>query len=625
MQFSPRRLTQEWEINAPVSRVWDVLAHTDKLNRAVGLPPVHPSPYDNQELGRRVDARLYGVFPMSWIEYPFEWVRERSYSVRRDYSRGPLARFRGGLELYPSGTGSRVRLYGELTPRNLVGWVVGPFFGRKTLQRTWDYCRRAVHQNLQTSQESQSVSAPVRPSPISPISSSRRLADMAELQQRADRLGKVPSLDKRVIAELIRHLSEAGDEDVIRMQPYALADRWAASRHEALRVFLHATRAGLLNLVWDLMCPNCRVPKAEAGSLSLVTRQFHCDTCGIDYEANLDRYVELRFGVHPAVRSAQDAVYCFGGPHSAPHILVQHLLQPGEERDLSATLQNEAYRIRTLLVNRTSLLLPNSHEPSPSEEQTDRLLFRYGNDGWEQQESVFYPGTVHLRWANRFSKPIAVVLERVRWDDQAVTAAEVTALQEFRDLFGSEVLAPGQEIGVESVAILFSDLKGSTRLYEEAGDAPAYGQVRRHFEFLKERIGECRGAVVKTIGDAVMAVFYSPADALRCGLAVQRDIIRFNETLPNDRAFVIKLGMHHGPAIAINANGRLDYFGRTVNLAARILRESQGGDVVLVKDTIEDPRLREVMNEEKATVVAEWSPTLRGLAEPLTLCRVVPA
>lgn len=184
------------------------------------------------------------------------------------------------------------------------------------------------------------------------------------------------------------------------------------------------------------------------------------------------------------------------------------------------------------------------------------------------------------------------------------------------------MLAPGQDIGIESVTILFSDLKGSTRLYEETGDAPAYGQVRRHFDFLKERIAGSRGAVVKTIGDAVMAVFSSPADAVRCCLAIQRDIGQFNHASPGQPPLTIKLGAHHGPAIAINANGKLDYFGRTVNIASRILRESQGGDVVLAKETIEDQRVREVLESEKAPVVEEWRPTLRGLGAPLTLCRI---
>ena len=65
-----------------------------------------------------------------------------------------------------------------------------------------------------------------------------------------------------------------------------------------------------------------------------------------------------------------------------------------------------------------------------------------------------------------------------------MTAAKVTAMKEFRHMFSSEVLAPGNQVGVENIAFLFTDLLGSTVFYEEVGDAQAYGQVRRHFEFL---------------------------------------------------------------------------------------------------------------------------------------------
>jgi class 3 adenylate cyclase len=283
---------------------------------------------------------------------------------------------------------------------------------------------------------------------------------------------------------------------------------------------------------------------------------------------------------------------------------------------MALTLHDEPYRIRVLRANHAAKLLPS---PGTGTEPA-ALVYRDGN--WSLPETRFAPGPVTWRWENRSSKLIAVVLERLRWDEHAAVAAEITTMQEFRDLFGSEVLAPEQNIGVESVTVLFSDLQASTRLYEEAGDAPAYGHVRRHFEFLRERIALCRGAIVKTIGDAVMAAFFQPADAVRCGLLIQRDLPAFNQRWPDRRPLVMRLGIHHGPAIAITANGRLDYFGRTVNLAARLLRESQGGDVVLVKTLAEDPRVHEALEQEKASVIREWSPALRGISEPLTLCRI---
>jgi class 3 adenylate cyclase len=613
MQFSPRLVTKEWDTDVPVPLVWDVLAHTDKLNRAIGLSPMQTTAMNGQELSRPVQARLFGLIPLHWVESPFEWVREHRYVVQRDFPTGPLARFRGGVEVEPLGTGSRIRVFTELTPRNWLGRLVIPLLGRTALGRTWTYWSRVFCRALEQRAASSA------PALLAAASVVRTKADTTLLAQRAAALRAVAPLDPVAIDVLLRHLVEAGDDEVVRMRPYALADRWGRPRRETLRIFLYATKSGLMDLTWDLLCPNCRVPKVETETLARVTKQFHCDTCGIGYEADFDRYVELRFRVHPAIRDVRDAVYCFGGPYTAPHVLVQHVLQPGDSRDLLMPLNDEAYRIRTLRSNKAVTLSPVSG-PAPM----DRLAHVYRDGAWDKTESRFHPGPVEIRWTNRSSAVVGLVLERLRWDDQAVTAAEVTALQEFRDLFGSEVLAPGQEIGIESVTIVFSDLKDSTRLYEEAGDAPAYGQVGRHFEFLKKRIARHHGAVVKTIGDAVMAIFHQPADAVRCCLAIQRDLPSFNAAWPS-RPLVVKLGLHSGPAIAINANGLLDYFGRTVNVAARLLRESQGGDVVLAKRFAEDVRVREALTQERPVVVDEWTTTLRGMSEPLTLRRIAPS
>jgi hypothetical protein len=417
MTFAPGLFSKEWTIDVPVSLVWDVLARTDKLNRAVGLPPMQPGQPEGDGIGRPVDTWLYGVIPLNWIEYPFEWVRERRYVVQRDFTRGPLARFRGGIEVEPAGSGSRVRVFAEMTPRSLPGAVAIPLVGRFTMERTWDYCSRVFADALKARTRGESAPAPGG-------SSRRSQADGTMLSQRAARLHELPSLDQQVVGRLLRHVAEANDEDVVRMQPYALAARWGAPRHDTLRVFLYATKAGLLKLMWELLCPNCRVPKLEPDTLSLVPPTFHCDTCGISYEANLDRSVELRFRVHPAIRDAHDAVYCFGGPYTAPHILVQHLLAPGETRELPITLQDEPYRIRVLRVNHAAKLLP-----APGG-LAERPVFVYRDGRWNLPEARFAPGPVTWRWENGSSKLIAVVLERLRWDEHAAVAAAIGRMAE---------------------------------------------------------------------------------------------------------------------------------------------------------------------------------------------------
>src|SRR3712207_4605138 len=136
------------------------------------------------------------------------------------------------------------------------------------------------------------------------------------------------------------------------------------------------------------------------------------------------------------------------------------------------------------------------------------------NGGWPPDE-VGVSLAPTLRFENASGAEQLFVLERVAFSDQAATAAEVTTLQVFRDLFSNELLRPGERISVGSLAVLFTDLRGSTSFYREVGDAPAFGRVLDHFEVLGEAIAKEDGALVKTIGDAVMAAARPPVSRLR--------------------------------------------------------------------------------------------------------------
>jgi len=178
------------------------------------------------------------------------------------------------------------------------------------------------------------------------------------------------------------------------MRPFALARAWKASADEVLGMFLHATRLGLLNLIWELMCPNCRVPKAEYKTLAELSNQFHCDMCGINYDANFDQYVELCFSVNPRVRRARDQVYCVGGLYHVPHIVSQQHLAPGGERAFSVPVTGDTMRFRVLRYNHVALLLPHpflenqegkewqSGKLEVKDEADSQLQLIYRDEGW---------------------------------------------------------------------------------------------------------------------------------------------------------------------------------------------------------------------------------------------------
>jgi class 3 adenylate cyclase len=376
-----------------------------------------------------------------------------------------------------------------------------------------------------------------------------------------------------------------------------------------IEVCLQAVRSGLLELRWDVLCPRCRVAKAWSGSLDRLPTGAHCPSCNIDYDRDFSKNVEAVFRPTPAIRPLTSGEYCLFGPLSTPHIKLHLTLDPGQSRELKVALPHGPYRFRTL-------------EPGPEQSIDWRdggfpsLVAR------DDRLELGVPSPLEtVRLSNLSRRPITIVLEDRAWVRDALTADRVTAIQAFRDLFAGDVLRPGDDVGISEITLMFTDLKGSTALYERVGDARAYHVVREHFAFLAGIVRDHDGAIVKTIGDAVMAAFADPASAMRAALAIQRKVESFNAT-HGEGAIVIKLGLHKGPCIAVTLNDRLDYFGSTVNLAARLQGQSVGGDIVISASLAEDAGVKAVLGPLAAS---EEAAEIRGFDRPAQFRRLKPA
>jgi len=185
-------------------------------------------------------------------------------------------------------------------------------------------------------------------------------------------------------------------------------------------------------------------------------------------------------------------------------------------------------------------------------------------------------------------------------------------------LFASEVVRPGEEISIGSVTLIFTDLRDSTRMYREIGDASAFSRVSEHFRILEQAIAAEGGAIVKTMGDAVMATFRQPIDALKAVWKAQSEIARHGEPL-----LWLKAGLHTGPCIVVNQNGRLDYFGSTVNITARLPNFSRGGELVLSDTFYKDPQVQSFLAENVAAdAMQSFTGELKGFDEPFTMWKL---
>jgi len=164
----------------------------------------------------------------------------------------------------------------------------------------------------------------------------------------------------------------------------------------------------------------------------------------------------------------------------------------------------------------------------------------------------------------------------------------------FRELFGDEALNESQNIGIKNITFLVSDLKGSTALYDAVGDVQGYYLVRRHFAALTRAVAGHSGAVVKTIGDEVMATFADPLDAVSAAIDISREVEEMNRSL--SERLCLKMGIHGGHCLLVTLNNRLDYFGQTVNIAYRLLRLARGGELCLSNDICENAQVTDLLD-----------------------------
>jgi len=201
-----------------------------------------------------------------------------------------------------------------------------------------------------------------------------------------------------------------------------------------------------------------------------------------------------------------------------------------------------------------------------------------------------------------------------------LTAKRLLSNQTFRDLYRTDALEIDQRLRILSLTFLFTDLKGSTELYERVGDLQAYDLVRSHFHVLHEIVAEETGAVVKTIGDAVMATFVTPDRAIAAALRMREGMTRLNEERGHED-LLLKIGIHEGPCLAVNLNDRQDYFGQTVNIASRVQNLAVNRSIYATEPVVENEASTALLAKH-GLVPTFQSQALKGISERVKIYEI---
>jgi class 3 adenylate cyclase len=470
------------------------------------------------------------------------------------------------------------------------------------------------------------------------------------LESKMTEIEQARAWSPRVISKFETLIRSGDDLSLYRVNPLAFARDRAISDAESIDLFLHAARSGLFGMSWDVVCPQSGMVLDSFGALRTLKTHYVCGLCDVTGDTDLDDFIEVTFTVSPQLRrlpfhdlsslSVEDfhwkARFLSDGRLPGRqdrfldvlHGLVRGLsfLPSGSITSLRAELGPGALA-GVNVQTQASFAVHVIGEPATT---PSHLHVKYDGKLFSSSMSAVPPGMVVLEVENSSATRGSLLL--INWPpeilaqtvkpaldfDPYLSGGMLLARQTFRRLFRSERVDEKEGLGIRQVTLLFTDLKGSTAMYERLGDLNAYALVREHFALLGATVQEHSGAIVKTIGDAVMAVFSRPTDAVSAALHILGDIERYNAEHGNP-SIILKIGAHCGPSIAVTLNENLDYFGQTVNVAARVQALADAGEICLSEALYSAPGVSRLLAGHK--IVAFDAP-LRGVEGNACVYRV---
>jgi class 3 adenylate cyclase len=588
---------KERHFTQPPEAIWPFVADSARIDEIAGMPAYKVEERADAD-GRihRLASIKYGPIRVKWEEEFGEWQENRRLTQTRHFINGPFGRFIAAAEVYREGTGSRMVFSAEFECLGVLG-LLARLSGQ--IGREGDKRLGAIERMIRESETPDHLAGAIAREAAKPAACRRLGTLIADLAGDPASHGLAPKL-----AEFLLHAPIVALRSI---RPLSMARFWHATPEDTVELFLAAQRLGIMVMGWDLLCPRCRGAKARVEHLHELPPAAHCSSCNIDYGRDFTRNVELTFHPEPWLRPLPEGELCLLGQGTTPHVKFQAEVAAHTRKRFAVGLRPGPYRFRTVEVGggADADIAADGMIPEVTASGHDIVLAPSGRE----DEIVVNNDT---------DRPLFFVVEDRNWARDALTGERVVAMPAFRRLCPEQLLRPGDDVEIGRVAIVFTDLQGSTKLYDALGDATAFHLVRDHFAFLSERVERHNGFIVKTVGDAVMAAFHDPADAVRAVLSIQDEVADFNRGR-SDGGVILKLGLHLGSCIAVTAGGVLDYFGSAVNTASRLEHQCRGGEVIVSEAVLADSEAREAL---KGRAVTEDSAMLRGLSEPVRFVRI---
>ena len=453
--------------------------------------------------------------------------------------------------------------------------------------------------------------------------------------------------DPEVVSAIAALVRDAPDRRLSRINALDFAARTGLDEERVIAAFLHAARLGLFELSWNVLCPGCGGVLDAGASLKTVNQEeYACALCAAGYEPTLDEMVEVTFTVSPRVRRIaahspdqlpaseyMRQMFWSSGIDLTDDAFARMIdevtlemveLPPGEKAMLSLTLPAEFVIVFEPVTHRAQFI---DVKGEPTRERQS-LTMVYSKTHTPNETLVMQPGPLRLTLENRTDirvVPGVYIAGKTMHDMLGqrrpfLTAKRLLTNQTFREIYRTSTLDVDQRLKITSLTFLFTDLKGSTDLYERVGDLVAFDIVREHFKILHEIIAAESGAVVKTIGDAVMATFATPDRAIAAALRMRAAMGDLNQRRHNED-MLLKIGIHEGPCLAVTLNDRQDYFGQTVNIASRVQALAVSHSILATGSVVDHPQSTQLLQTDGIKPTSRRLP-LRGIADEVAVYEI---
>ncbi len=546
----------EWKLRSSAEALWPYISNTDRVNHAVGLPAVQYKTIQDPKLGLRRIATVRAMgMTMEWEEHPFEWIEGRRLSVLRQFPSGPFYWFTNVVELLPQADGGTLVVQTlQMVPRNFMGKLFAKIqIGGKS-ERNFGRVYERIDQYLLSQSSISNANAFAATKTITRDQRRR-------LEERFVRIrSSGNSFEPRVLDTLEQYLEFASDLDVARLRPLAFAERFGLKPDEVVEACLLAAREGALILLWDILCPTCRIPSDVKETLKGLADHGHCEACNADYELDFAKSIELIFRAHPEIRTAETKTYCVGGPAFSSHVVAQIRLQADERLNLQLRLNDGQYRLRG-----PQLPYVIDFRVAPTG-RVGRWEIDLARPIAKQDVPTIRGGEQVLSLFNSHSDPRQIRIERLASRADALTAADAARLPAFRDWFPDEVLSPGQMVSLTTVTLLGCQIASASELYAALSDQAACSYILKHLQSMASIVSSHSGCVIKTMNDGLNTVFPSTHHAIAAASEIAHASAAWDVT--------IRQAIHQGSAIVATINDRLDYFGETPQFLEELLYRS---------------------------------------------------